>query len=148
LVDVERIRERLELLDTLLPVLEQTSAGGEHTYIAEDNDQARLATERALQVALQICIDIGAHLISELGLRRPDDYRGVFKSLADGTVIPRDLADRLGDAAGLRNVLVHDYVDVDDHKVFEALDQLDDLRAFAAAALEAAEREGDTPAPD
>jgi uncharacterized protein YutE (UPF0331/DUF86 family) len=36
-------------------------------------------------------------------------------------------------AAGLRNLLVHGYAEVDDRKVWEALAGLDDLRDYAAA---------------
>jgi predicted nucleotidyltransferase len=32
----------------------------------------RLRAERALQLAIQIAIDVGAHLVSELGLSPPD----------------------------------------------------------------------------
>lgn len=55
-------------------------------------------------------------------------------------MIDSGLADRLGAAAGTRNVLVHAYLEVDHDEIWKALDQLDDLRAFAAAALRAVER--------
>lgn len=42
------------------------------------------------------------------------------------------MADRLADAAKLRNLLVHLYLDVDQTKLWEALQHLDDLSAFAA----------------
>ncbi len=145
MVDADRIRRRLRLLDPLLPALEEAHSLGEDVYLEDTKE--RMAAERALQIVLQICIDVGAHLVSELGLGAPSRYRDIFTSLADGDVIPRDLADRLGRAAGMRNALVHGYDDLDDRQVFEALDHLDDLRAFAAAALEATEREGDMPPP-
>jgi uncharacterized protein YutE (UPF0331/DUF86 family) len=44
------------------------------------------------------------------------------------------LAARLADAAGMRNVLVHGYLDIDDEAVWGALEHLDDLREFAAFA--------------
>lgn len=45
-----------------------------------------------------------------------------------------DLAERLAEAVGMRNILVHGYLEVDDEAVWDALERLDDLRAFAAFA--------------
>ena len=41
--------------------------------------------------------------------------------------------ERLWQAARQRNVLVHSYLEVDDGKVLESLEHLDDLRSFARA---------------
>lgn len=45
-----------------------------------------------------------------------------------------ELSERLGEAVGMRNILVHGYLEVDDGAVWDALDRLDDLRLFAAFA--------------
>jgi uncharacterized protein YutE (UPF0331/DUF86 family) len=138
LVDPERVRARLERLRPLLAMLERMRAAGRATY--DEGLERQLATQHALQLAIQSCIDVGAHLVAELGLPPPSDYRGIFGELAGATVIDSGLADRLGAAAGTRNVLVHAYLEVDHDEIWKALDQLDDLRAFAAAALRAVER--------
>jgi uncharacterized protein YutE (UPF0331/DUF86 family) len=132
LVDPERIRDRLERLDRLLARLDTLIAGGEDAYMADVG--IRLQAERALQLCIQICLDIGAHLIGERGLDQPTDYRGVFRSLAQAEIIEAELAERLAGAAGLRNLLVHGYADLDDAAVWQALGRLEDLRAFARAA--------------
>jgi len=131
LVDADSVANRLQRLDTLLRELDAIRAGGRDAYMAEA--RTRLAAERALQLAIQSCIDIGAHLVSELGLQAPADYRGVFASLCPAG-LDTELAERLAAAAGMRNILVHGYLDVDDQLVWDALARLDDLRAFAAAA--------------
>jgi uncharacterized protein YutE (UPF0331/DUF86 family) len=71
--------------------------------------------------------------VAELALPLPPDYRGVFAALVAKGLDP-DLAERLGLAAGLRNVLVHDYLDIDEDVVWAALGHLDDLRGFAGFA--------------
>ncbi|MGI9094156.1 MAG: HepT-like ribonuclease domain-containing protein [Thermoleophilaceae bacterium] len=76
--------------------------------------------------------DLGAQLVSELSVEPPADYAGLFHSLARGGYIEADLRDALAAAAGQRNVLVHMYLDIDDHEVFSALGRLDDPRRFAA----------------
>jgi uncharacterized protein YutE (UPF0331/DUF86 family) len=128
LVDPEGVEDRLDRLNELLDQLEQIHAGGREAYLADFRD--RLAAQHAIQLAIQVCIDIGAHLIAELGPKMPADYRGVFAAL-EGEGLNADLASRLADAAGMRNVLVHGYLDVDDEAVWGALEHLDDLREFA-----------------
>jgi uncharacterized protein YutE (UPF0331/DUF86 family) len=117
--------------------MEGVRTQGEERYLGDEDP--RLKTERALQLAIQVCIDVAAHVTSELGLLAPQTYREAFAGLASSGLLPGDLADRLGDAAGLRNLLVHGYGDLDDRQIWAALDRLDDLRAFAAAAARAAE---------
>jgi len=131
LVDAESIAARIERLGPLLGELEQIGAAGHDAYMADF--RTRLAAGHAIQLAVQICIDVGAHLIAELGLETPSDYRGVFASLR-GSGLGDELAGRLGDAAGMRNILVHDYLEVDDDEVWAAIGRLDDLRQFAAFA--------------
>lgn len=131
MVDAESVATRLDRLTPLLEELEQIRAAGHDTYAAEF--RSRLAADHAIQLAIQICIDVGAHLIAELGLEAPSDYRGVFENLRSAGLDPQ-LADRLADAAGMRNILVYDYLEVDDDAVWDALGRLDDLRRFAAFA--------------
>jgi uncharacterized protein YutE (UPF0331/DUF86 family) len=131
LVDVESISNRLERLERLIELLEEVRSGGKLDYLADE--RLRAATERWLQLAEQTCIDLGAHLVSELSAPPPADYAGIFTSLADAGHLDGDLASRLITMARQRNILVHAYLDVDDEMVFESLGHLDDLRDFAAA---------------
>lgn len=131
MVDPKSIDARLEHLTELLAESERIRAGGRAAYDASFRD--RLAAQHAIQLAIQICVDIGAHLIAELALRMPDDYRGVFAALQKPLGLVPELVEGLSAAAGMRNVLVHVYLDVDDDRVWDALGHLDDLREFAAA---------------
>jgi len=131
-VDADSVFAKLARLDSLLGVLEGVQARGKTAVMSDAHVQ--LEVERALQVSIQICIDIGAHLVSELGLRPAEDYQGVFTSLASHGAIDSDLAGRLGNAAGLRNLLVHDYGDIDYARLWDTLGELDDLRSFASVA--------------
>ena len=95
----------------------------------------RAAVERWLQVAIEACIDIAYHVIGDRGWTPPDSARDAFRTLASHGLIDAALATRLGRAAGLRNVLVHDYVAVDLDKLAAAIGRdLGDLRAFGAIA--------------
>ncbi len=138
MVDAERIGERLDRLYGLLRRLDEVRAGGEAVYLADDT--LRAATERRLQLAIQISIDIGAQLGNELAVPTAHDYAGVFVVLASAGHLPAELAGRLAEAAKQRNLLVHAYLDIDDHQVFAALDHLEDLRELARIAQRLADQ--------
>lgn len=131
MVDPEKIINRVDHLEALLKELSQVREDGYDSY--KENFRSRLAAAHGLQLAIQACLDMGAHLIAEEALRMPDDYRGVFEALK-AAGLEADLAQRLRAAAGMRNVLVHDYLKVDDEEVWGALSRLDDLRQFGVFA--------------
>ncbi len=51
-------------------------------------------------------------------------------------MISAELAERMRRAVGFRNVLVHEYVDVDDSVVLARLEDLSDLRRFVAEVVD------------
>ncbi|MBI5245043.1 MAG: DUF86 domain-containing protein [Elusimicrobia bacterium] len=92
----------------------------------------RGAVERYLQLAIECCLDIGEIVISEKGLRQPADYRDVLLVLGENGVLPQRFARRFSDAAALRNILVHEYLEVDLRIVVDVLRRnLKDFDAFA-----------------
>jgi uncharacterized protein YutE (UPF0331/DUF86 family) len=131
LVDRPKVESRLERLRLLLDELEQIRAAGRATYDGELRQ--RLATQRALQLAIQACIDIAGHLLADSSKPIPPNYRALFPALTE-LGLDSALAGHLATAAGLRNILVHDYLDIDEDVVWGSLEHLDDLRGFAAFA--------------
>ena len=90
--------------------------------------------ERYLQLAIECCLDLGNHLISDRGLRKAENYRDVFLILGEAKILPGPFARRLAPMGGFRNILVHDYLKVDPRKVYDVLQKhLPDLEEFAKA---------------
>ena len=84
-----------------------------------------------LFVALQECMSLAAHWLSDAGLDVPQSYAQVFLGLGERGVVPSDLAARLAGAAGLRNLLAHRYGVLDWTRIHEiASTRLDDLLLF------------------
>ena len=129
MVDAERVEDRLERLEAMLEQLDEVRDAGEEAYLTDARQ--RLATERLLQLSIQICIDLAAQVVSEQSAAPPSSYSDVFKILGDKGVISPENAERLGNAARQRNLLVHLYMEIDDRAVFASLAFLDDLREFA-----------------
>jgi uncharacterized protein YutE (UPF0331/DUF86 family) len=87
-----------------------------------------LAAERALHVAAEAIFDIGHHVLAGRGRPLPATYREVVPDLVREGVLAAELGSRLVGLAGLRNILVHDYIDVDAARVWELIDaRLGDL---------------------
>lgn len=79
------------------------------------------AVERLLELVVQVAVDILSHQLVERGLT-PESYRQTFEQSGAEGLVPGDLADRLSRAAGLRNVLVHLYEDIDYQIVAASID--------------------------
>ena len=48
-------------------------------------------------------------------------------------ILPEDIAESMKKIAGFRNILVHDYLKIDDQAVYNSLSNLSDFTAFAAS---------------
>jgi uncharacterized protein YutE (UPF0331/DUF86 family) len=131
MVDSDALARRLLTLSECLTELERPDAA-DAAALARDS-LLRAAVERWLQIAIEACIDIATHVVAAEGWTPAGSAREAFVILANHGRIPLDLAHRLGSAAGMRNVLVHDYVAVDLNRIAYAVKtDLSDLRTFAA----------------
>ncbi len=87
-----------------------------------------------LFVALQGCLDVASHWVSDEGWDVPSSYRELFELLSTHGVIEPTLAQRLVAASGFRNLIAHQYGALDWRRVFDiARDGTADLDAFCAA---------------
>jgi len=69
--------------------------------------------ERTLQMAVEICADIADHIISDEGLRAPASVADAFTVLRDAGIVSETLHGALVKMAKFRNVVVHQYDEVD-----------------------------------
>jgi uncharacterized protein YutE (UPF0331/DUF86 family) len=98
----------------------------------EVNQQLRWAVERGLQVAAEALFDAGAHILAAEFQEAVDEYRHIPKRLLARGVLSSATAGRLRGLAGFRNVLVHEYADIDLHRVQAVMERLGDFDAFVA----------------
>lgn len=108
--------------------------------ILEDEDIQDMA-DRRMQVALESCIDISTHVAAGLELPRQEYAADVFLLLGKKGVISEKLAEKFTDAVGLRNILVHEYAEIDYRLAYSDLEEkLKDLKQFAKEVLEFLEK--------
>lgn len=73
----------------------------------------RLQVERALTQIVNLATEINAHVASVVLRRPPEDYRQGFDRMVEAGWLERSTAEGLKPSVGLRNVLTHEYVDID-----------------------------------
>ena len=66
-----------------------------------------------LERAVQACVDIAAHILSEGECPMPESMAGTFEALERQGTLTRDLAERMRRAVGFRNISVHAYQALD-----------------------------------
>jgi uncharacterized protein YutE (UPF0331/DUF86 family) len=88
--------------------------------------------ERYLHLAMECVLDLGNHFLADARLPAPETNQDTFSRLGDAGAIGPDLAARLRAWAGFRNILVHQYLDIDHRIAWNAIqNELGDLEAFA-----------------
>jgi uncharacterized protein YutE (UPF0331/DUF86 family) len=121
-----RLDELSERLARLAPLTDK-----QRTEFDQD-PYLRDIVERNLHMAAQCCIDISHRIISLEKARKPVDYHDAILRMGELGVLPPDFARHLAPLAGLRNILVHEYLSVDWDQVYGNLQHLEDLERFAS----------------
>ena len=78
----------------------------------------RLQVAHSIQTLIQSCIDICSHLASDERWELPDSSSHAFKIALRHGVLSQDTAEELAKATRLRNVIVHQYDELDE-KILE-----------------------------
>ncbi len=71
-------------------------------------------------------------VIQNKNLKTPKDDKNSFEILEQENIISKELAEKLKEAKGMRNIIAHEYGKIDDELVFEAVtEQLEkDINEF------------------
>ncbi len=123
------IERRLDRLNECLQKLEPLRTRKFEEFQADA--YLRDIVERNLEIAAQCCIDISNRIITLENAPRPRDYYESLMRLGEIGVLPMEFAHRFAPLGGFRNILVHEYLDVDWQYVFDNLQHLDALAQFA-----------------
>jgi uncharacterized protein YutE (UPF0331/DUF86 family) len=86
-----------------------------------------------LQRAVQICVDIGNHILLDYDTETPATMAETFRKLALNKLITQSVADNLSRTVGFRNIAVHQYENLDCKIIYAIItSHLDDFRIFAS----------------
>jgi uncharacterized protein YutE (UPF0331/DUF86 family) len=131
-VDRRLIEEKLEGLRRCVARIEARRPETAQALARDPDLQDILALN--LTRAVQLCVDVAAHLIAETDAPAPATMGEAFDRLVEMKALEPELAARMKKAVGFRNIAVHNYLAIDWQIVHEiAHKHVDDFRAFAAA---------------
>jgi uncharacterized protein YutE (UPF0331/DUF86 family) len=135
LVDKSLILRKISEIETCKSQLGEFSNITTKEY--KENWKTQRIVERTLQMMIEICVDISNHIISEGEMRVPVSYADTFKILHDNSVIDSGLLDTMEKMAKFRNIIVHQYEEVDVEIVVLILEKyLGDFERFKEAILD------------
>jgi len=84
-----------------------------------------------IQMAVQNCIDLAAHIISEEGFGVPGSTSEMFYVLEENGYLDTDISEKMVKAVGFRNLVVHEYGKIELEQVFEvAQKDIHDLNEY------------------
>lgn len=119
MIDIDLIRRKLSRLNMYLEKLKPISQKSLKDYISDF--YLKSSAERLIQLIVECATDINNHVVVETKNRPPEDYSISFIKAAEVALISTELAQRLKASGGMRNILVHEYMDIDDELVFKTI---------------------------
>lgn len=129
MVDRASILDRLRRLEGYLAALQELQSIDWEEF--QESIRRQWEVEHGLQLCIQSVLDVATHLISALNLGTPADYTEALVLLGKSRVIPEEFAQEIKGMAGFRNILIHEYTDVDISEVYRHLQEdLEHFRTF------------------
>lgn len=84
----------------------------------------RRAIEREIQLIVECATDINNMILRKIKAEPAQDYFNSFIDLAENDVLDMDFALEIAPSTGLRNILVHEYQQIDDKIVFNSIQKV------------------------
>lgn len=129
MVDEDRVLRLLRSITDDLAVLRRESDAGESRR--EDPIWLR-GVKYTFVTAIEACVDVAQHICAAEGWGPPADNGDAVNLLGEHGACTPALARSIRRAVGFRNVLVHEYVRVNDDIVIGRLKALSDLEDFVS----------------
>jgi uncharacterized protein YutE (UPF0331/DUF86 family) len=123
------IEQKLESLRRCVQRIQEKMPSTSSLFISDYDAQDIIALN--LERAVQQCIDVAAHILSEVDTVGGQSAAGLFQELVIKNILSEKTGAQLARAAGFRNLLVHRYATIDWERVFLSLNgELDVFSMF------------------
>ena len=128
-MDRDLVETKLESLRRCVERIAEKTPSSVDQLIRDPDAQDIIALN--LQRAVQLSVDVAAHLIAETDAAPPSTMAENFEILRKLQIIDPVLAERLTKAVGFRNIAVHSYQAINWNVVYQICrHHLDDFRQF------------------
>jgi len=116
-----RIKDKIKEIEEFLFELNEIAPNKFETYL--DDNKTKAACERYFEKIIEAAIDLAFLIIKEKRFKIPEEDKEAFDILAEEKIITKQLAEKLKDAKGMRNIIAHEYGKIDDEIVFDSITQ-------------------------
>lgn len=116
---IERIKDKIKQVEEFLGFLLEIKPSSLEEYIG--NEKTKAACERFVQKLIDAIVDLTYIIIREMKLLSPENEEQAFDILQKKGIISIRLCERLKEAKGMRNIIAHEYGEVDDTIVFHSI---------------------------
>jgi uncharacterized protein YutE (UPF0331/DUF86 family) len=119
MVNIEIVKRKLKKLNSYLNELAFYENITWEKYL--DNFQNKRVIERLLQLIVDTAVDINSHTVVDSGSPPPCDSFNSFFEAAKLGMFSSDFAREIAPSTGLRNIIVHEYEQIDDALVYNSI---------------------------
>ncbi len=128
MVDAERLSRLLARVVRDVGEIRDTARSGDPL-----SDPVRLrAIKYGFVTAIEGCVRAAQHVVAAEHLAMPDSNAAAVRTLGAAGMVDVAVAESVALAVGFRNLLVHEYAEVDDSRVVANLELLGDLEAYVS----------------
>ena len=116
-----RIDDKIRQIEEFIRELEEIAPASFEEY--REDLTKRAACERYVEKIVESTVDLAFLMVKTRNLRIPEDDIDSFSILQENKIIKEDLAQKLKQAKGMRNIISHQYGRIDDEIVFTAVSE-------------------------
>ncbi len=128
-IDRNIILNRFKQMEELIQNLNEIKKKSKEEFLS--NYLVYLSAQRALETCINICIDIGNHILSLNKNGMPETYGDIFIELSKLGLINKEIEKKLIKMVKFRNLLGHLYLEISNEKIYEILhENLGDFNLF------------------
>lgn len=121
-LDTVVVERRLAMILEEVEFLKTIKKQSRKEYL--NDGKSMRSTARAIETIAQCIIDICSHVVAQKHYGISDTYKGTIEILANNHIISAGLSSNLQKVVAMRNVLVHQYLDIDFRMVWKSIDSL------------------------
>ena len=125
-----RIQDKIGEIEKYLDELDEIIPDSIEEY--KSSLVMKAACERYVEKIVEAATDLAFITIKSKRLRLPDDDADAFTVLLENKIIDEEIAKKLRNAKGMKNIVAHQYGKVDDEIIFESVSEElgEDMLAF------------------
>lgn len=118
-VNRSEIEQRIDHIDRLLSIVDEQKSF--------ETTIDKIALERIIHIIIEAILDVGNSMIDGFIMRDPGSYHDIIDILIDEKVIPKEDENSYKELIDLRQMLVRDYLTIDNHRLEKVLNAHKDV---------------------